>query len=114
MDIRIFSVAVIESFSSFVTESSLEELSPSDHACLADYIYTWLMRGGGAEVCQREFLLLQIANQVIADYWHHYKTALDYSPTRYGGAVHVARRTEDLFPSGYGVSHPILDPNIFA
>jgi len=114
VDIREFSIAVIESFRPFMAESSLEELSPNDHTCLADYIHTWLVRGGGTEVCQRDFLLLQIATQVIADHWHHYETALDYNPLKYGGAVHVARRTEDIFPRGYGVAHPILDPNIFA
>lgn len=115
MDTYAMSVAILDSFNSFVGESPLEELSPHEHTCLADYIYTWVIRGGGSEVCQRDFAILQFAVQVIANHWHHYATTLDYVPSGHSGAIHVLRRVDDVFPSSYGVrSHPILDPNIFA
>lgn len=115
MDTYEFSVAVLDSFLPFVTEAPLSELSPDDHTCLADYIYTWVLRGGGAEVCQRDFSLLQFSIQVIANNWHRYESTLDYIPRAHGGAVHHPRRVGYIFPHGYGVHpHPILDPNIFA
>lgn len=114
MDTFDFSVTALDSFRSFVNESPLDQISPHDHKCLADFIYTWVTRGGGSEVCQRDFSLLQLAIQVIADNWHRYDTALDYIPSSYGGTVHIERRVDDMFPPGMGVEHPILDPSIFA
>lgn len=115
MDTYEFSCAVLGSFVPFVREQSLDELPPDEHTCLADYIYTWVLRGGGAEVCGRDFSALQFAVQVIANHWHHYETTLDYVPSGHSGNLHVFRRVRDIFPTAYAIDpHPILDPNIFA
>jgi len=98
---------VYESFKDYVHNTWF---SPP-HECLADYIYAWVMSGLGAEMCQRDFTLLQTASLVIADYWCCFPSITNYDPD--DRSQYVERRVVTIFKKALYVEHPILNPDIF-
>ncbi len=84
--------------------------------CLADYIYSWVLYGNGADVCRGNFTELLAASLLIVDFWSQDPTITDsrgfHDDLSWG--IVESRPVETVFENSCHSGHPLLNPNIFS